>query len=128
VVSEWKFEKDAVDINTRDITNDSKGAQLDLSESTFFGLDNNQLCRWDMRDCRGIVQKLVGATESLVLQWTQGHQFPRGTNFQCFASTGDGSIVVESLDGKIRLYPKSCMRMAKIAFPGLGSDPVRRDI
>ncbi|RLM79996.1 hypothetical protein C2845_PM12G29360 [Panicum miliaceum] len=49
-----------------------------------------------------------------------GHQFSRGTNFQCFASTGDGSIVVGSVDGKIRLYSKSSMRMAKTAFPGLG--------
>jgi hypothetical protein len=35
--------------------------------------------------------------------------------------TGDGSIVVGSVDGKIRLYSKSSMRMAKTAFPGLGS-------
>ncbi|GJM90371.1 hypothetical protein PR202_ga06644 [Eleusine coracana subsp. coracana] len=118
VVSEWKFEKDGADINMRDITNDSKGAQLDPSESTFLGLDDNRLCRWDMRDRRGIVQNLASATESPVLQWTQGHQFSRGTNFQCFASTGDGSIVVGSLDGKIRLYSTTSMRMAKTAFPG----------
>ncbi|TYJ44224.1 hypothetical protein E1A91_A03G208200v1 [Gossypium mustelinum] len=58
---------------------------------------------------------------SPVLHWTQGHQFTRGTNFQCFASTGAGSIVVGSLDGKIRLYSKASMRQAKTAFPGLGS-------
>ncbi|WVZ77647.1 hypothetical protein U9M48_025492 [Paspalum notatum var. saurae] len=96
VVSEWKFEKDGADINMRDITNDSKGAQLDPSESTFLGLDDNRLCR--------------------------------GTNFQCFASTGDGSIVVGSLDGKIRLYSKSSMRMAKTAFPGLGSPITHVDV
>ncbi|PAN04331.1 hypothetical protein PAHAL_1G058900 [Panicum hallii] len=128
VVSEWRFEKDGADINMRDITNDSKGAQMDPSESTFLGLDDNRLCRWDMRDRRGIVQDLASATESPVLQWTQGHQFSRGTNFQCFASTGDGSIVVGSLDGKIRLYSKSSMRMAKTAFPGLGSPITHVDV
>ncbi|KAJ4913785.1 hypothetical protein Rs2_08406 [Raphanus sativus] len=50
-----------------------------------------------------------------------GHQFSRGTNFQCFATTGDGSIVVGSLDGKIRLYSSNTMRQAKTAFPGLGA-------
>jgi hypothetical protein len=128
VVSEWKFEKDGADINMRDITNDTKGAQLDPSESTFLGLDDNRLCRWDMRDRRGIVQNLASATESPVLQWSQGHQFSRGTNFQCFASTGDGSIVVGSLDGKIRLYSTSSMRMAKTAFPGLGSPITHVDV
>ncbi|OEL28165.1 Protein CYPRO4 [Dichanthelium oligosanthes] len=68
VVSEWKFEKDGADINMRDITNDSKGAQLDPSESTFLGLDDNRLCRWDMRDRRGIVQNLASATESPVTE------------------------------------------------------------
>lgn len=128
VVSEWKFEKDGADINMRDITNDTKSAQMDPSESTFLGLDDNRLCRWDMRDRRGIVQNLASATESPVLHWTQGHQFSRGTNFQCFASTGDGSIVVGSLDGKIRLYSKSSMRMAKTAFPGLGSPITHVDV
>ncbi|RZS02709.1 hypothetical protein BHM03_00032791 [Ensete ventricosum] len=128
VVTEWKFEKDGTDITMRDIANDSKGAQLDPSESTFLGLDDNRLCRWDMRDRRGIVQNLASAMESPVLQWTQGHQFSRGTNFQCFASTGDGSIVVGSLDGKIRLYSKSSMRMAKTAFPGLGSPVTHVDV
>ncbi|KAJ0984944.1 hypothetical protein J5N97_003300 [Dioscorea zingiberensis] len=128
VVTEWKFEKDGTDITMRDITNDSKGAQLDPSESTFLGLDDNRLCRWDMRDRGGIVQNLANSMESPVLQWTQGHQFSRGTNFQCFASTGDGSIVVGSIDGKIRLYSKSSMRMAKTAFPGLGSPITHVDV
>ncbi|KAG0472010.1 hypothetical protein HPP92_016556 [Vanilla planifolia] len=128
VVTEWKFEKDGADINMRDITNDSKGAQLDPSESTFLGLDDNTLCRWDMRDHKGMVQNIANSRESPVLQWTQGHQFTRGTNFQCFATTGDGSIVVGSLDGKIRLYSKSSMRMAKTAFPGLGSPITHVDV
>ncbi|KAG6402489.1 hypothetical protein SASPL_134685 [Salvia splendens] len=119
IVSEWKFEKDGADISMRDITNDNKGAQMDPSGSTFLGLDDNRLCRWDMRDRRGMVQDIVNESTP-VLNWTQGHQFSRGTNFQCFATTGDGSIVVGSLDGKIRLYSISSMRQAKTAFPGLG--------
>ncbi|KAF5444382.1 hypothetical protein F2P56_036864 [Juglans regia] len=127
IVTEWKFEKDGADITMRDITNDTKGSQLDPSESTFLGLDDNKLCQWDMRDRRGMVQNIAMAN-SPVLHWTQGHQFSRGTNFQCFATTGDGSIVVGSLDGKIRLYSKSSMRQAKTAFPGLGSPVTNVDV
>lgn len=127
VVTEWKFEKDGTDITMKDITNDTKGSQLDPSESTFLGLDDNRLCQWDMRDKKGIVQTLAN-TSSPVLNWSQGHQFSRGTNFQCFATTGDGSIVVGSLDGKIRLYSKTSMRQAKTAFPGLGSPITHVDV
>lgn len=127
VVTEWKFEKDGTDITMRDITNDSKGAQLDPSGSTFLGLDDNRLCRWDMRDRKGMVQDLASANAP-ILNWNQGHQFSRGTNFQCFASTGDGSIVVGSLDGKIRLYSINSMRQAKTAFPGLGSPITHVDV
>ncbi|KAF8013698.1 hypothetical protein BT93_I1534 [Corymbia citriodora subsp. variegata] len=127
IVTEWKFEKDGADITMRDITNDTKGSQLDPSESTFLGLDDNRLCQWDMRDRRGIVQN-IASSNSPVLHWTQGHQFSRGTNFQCFATTGDGSIVVGSIDGKIRLYSKTSMRQAKTAFPGLGSPITHVDV
>ncbi|XP_027346987.1 protein CYPRO4 [Abrus precatorius] len=127
IVTEWKFEKDGADITMRDITNDTKGSQLDPSESTFLGLDDNRLCQWDMRDRKGMVQNIATAS-SPVLHWNQGHQFSRGTNFQCFATTGDGSIVVGSLDGKIRLYSKTSMRQAKTAFPGLGSPITSVDV
>ncbi|XWS14694.1 hypothetical protein CRYUN_Cryun35bG0031300 [Craigia yunnanensis] len=126
IVTEWKFGKDGTDITMRDITNDSKGAQLDPSGATFLGLDDNRLCRWDMRDRNGMVQNL--ATTTPVLNWAEGHQFSRGTNFQCFATTGDGSIVVGSLDGKIRLYSTNSMRQAKTAFPGLGSPITHVDV
>ncbi|KAG5010765.1 hypothetical protein JHK87_019280 [Glycine soja] len=128
IVTEWKFGKDGADLTMRDITNDTKGSQLDPSESTFLGLDDNRLCQWDMRDRKGIVQNIATASSSPVLHWSQGHQFSRGTNFQCFATTGDGSIVVGSLDGKIRLYSKTSMRMAKTAFPGLGSPITSVDV
>ncbi|KAL5541092.1 hypothetical protein UlMin_043378 [Ulmus minor] len=127
IVTQWKFEKDGTDITMRDITNDTKGSQLDPSESTFLGLDDNRLCQWDMRDRRGIVQN-IATSNSPVLHWSQGHQFSRGTNFQCFATTGDGSIVVGSIDGKIRLYSKTSMRQAKTAFPGLGSPITHVDV
>ncbi|MBA0640993.1 hypothetical protein Goklo_025590 [Gossypium klotzschianum] len=127
IVTEWKFEKDGADITMRDITNDTKGSQLDPSESTFLGLDDNRLCQWDMRDRKGMVQN-IATSGSPVLHWSQGHQFSRGTNFQCFASTGDGSIVVGSLDGKIRLYSKTSMRQAKTAFPGLGAPITHVDV
>lgn len=127
IVTEWKFEKDGADITMRDITNDTKGSQLDPSESTFLGLDDNRLCQWDMREKKGMVQNIAGSG-SPVLHWSQGHQFSRGTNFQCFATTGDGSIVVGSVDGKIRLYSKTSMRMAKTAFPGLGSPITSVDV
>ncbi|KAK1395784.1 Vacuolar import/degradation [Heracleum sosnowskyi] len=126
VVTEWKFEKDGTDITMRDVTNDSKGAQIEQG-STFLGLDDNRLCRWDMRDRYGMVQDLTDANTP-VLNWAQGHQFSRGTNFQCFATTGDGSIVVGSLDGKIRLYSNSSMRQAKTAFPGLGMPITHVDV
>ncbi|CAI0556948.1 unnamed protein product [Linum tenue] len=128
IVTEWKFEKDGTEITMRDITNDNKGSQLDPSESTFLGLDDNRLCQWDMRDKSGIVQTIGKASDSPVLQWSEGHQFSRGTNFQCFASTGDGSIVVGSLDGKIRLYSRRSLRQAKTAFPGLGSPITHVDV
>ncbi|KAJ1397394.1 WD40/YVTN repeat-like-containing domain superfamily [Sesbania bispinosa] len=131
VVTEWKFGKDGTEITMRDITNDSKGAQMDPSGSTFLGLDDNRLCRWDMRDRHGIVQNLADSNaggDTPVLNWAQGHQFSRGTNFQCFATTGDGSIVVGSLDGKIRLYSINSMRQAKTAFPGLGSPITHVDV
>ncbi|XP_058221061.1 protein CYPRO4-like [Rhododendron vialii] len=127
IVTEWKFGKDGTDITMRDIANDNKGAQMDPSGSTFLGLDDNRLCRWDMRDRNGIVQDLATASAP-VLNWTQGHQFSRGTNFQCFATTGDGSIVVGSIDGKIRLYSTNSMRQAKTAFPGLGSPITHVDV
>ncbi|CAN6480158.1 unnamed protein product [Victoria cruziana] len=124
VVTEWKFAKDNTEITMRDITNDSKGAQLDPSGSTFLGLDDRRLCRWDMRDRNGVVQQLDGP----VLNWADGHQFASNTKFLCFATTGDGCIVVGSADGKIRLYSDRSMRMAKTAFPGLGSPITHVDV
>ncbi|KAF5727254.1 hypothetical protein HS088_TW22G00943 [Tripterygium wilfordii] len=70
IVIEWKFGKDGTEITMNDnydITNDTKGSQLDSSESTFLGLDDNRLCQWDMRDRRGMVQN-IASSNSPVLQ------------------------------------------------------------
>lgn len=123
-VANWQFGKDGTPITMLDVTNDSKSSQLDATSSTFLGLDTNRLVRWDMRDRYGIVQEI----DSPVLNWTEGHQFARGTNFQCFATTGDGSVVVGSRDGKVRLYGTTSMRQAKTAFPGLGSPITHVDV
>ena len=123
-VANWQFGKDGTPITMLDVTNDTKASQLDASASTFLGLDTNRLVRWDMRDRYGIVQEI----DSPVLNWTEGHNFSRGTNFQCFASAGDGSVVVGSKDGKVRLYGTTSMRQAKTAFPGLGSPITHVDV
>lgn len=122
VVSTWQFQKDGTPISMKDIASTSKESQLDPGEFSFLGLDDNRLCRWDMREKSGIVQ------ESPVLSWAEGHQFSRGTNFSCFAATGDGAIAVGSRDGKVRLYSTTTMRVAKTAFPGLGSPITHIDV
>ena len=50
-----------------------------------------------------------------------GVQFSRGTNFTCFATAGNGSIVVGSKDGKVRLYGTTSMRMVSIVVNWLAS-------
>ncbi|KAF2321188.1 hypothetical protein GH714_035212 [Hevea brasiliensis] len=101
IVTGWKFGKDGTEITMRDITNDTKGSQLDPSESTFLGLDDNRLCQWDIRDKKGIVQSIGG--ESPVCIGVRASVLKR-TNFQCFASTGDGSIVVGHLMARLDTY------------------------
>lgn len=128
VVANWQFQKDGTPITMRDITGESKSAQLDSSRSTFLGLDDNRLCRWDMRDRQGLVQDLAFSAESPVLNWSEGHQFAQRTNFQCFATAGSGAIAVGSKDGKVRLYGTTSMRQAKTAFPGLGSPITHIDV
>nr|GFA73545.1 protein CYPRO4 [Tanacetum cinerariifolium] len=59
IVTEWKFKKDEIEIAMRDITNNTKGSQLDCSRCTFTGLDDDRLSQWYMRDWRGMVLKIV---------------------------------------------------------------------
>jgi hypothetical protein len=39
-----------------DIAHDHKAAQLEDGTNTLLGLDANRLCKWDLRDPRGVVQ------------------------------------------------------------------------
>lgn len=121
VVSEWTFQKDGVEIPIRDIATDSKSAQFEES-STFLGLDVNRLCRWDLRDRRGVVQ------ESPVVEYKGGKDFARGTNFSCMAASGDGYVVVGSKDGKVRLYNNKTLTQAKTSIPSLGSPITAVDV
>lgn len=43
-----------VEIPMDEITHESRDAQLD-DRSTFLGLAKNRLCKWDLRDARGVV-------------------------------------------------------------------------
>ncbi|KAB2602896.1 protein CYPRO4-like [Pyrus ussuriensis x Pyrus communis] len=67
IVSEWKFQKDGTYITMRDIIYDTKGSELDLSESTFLGLDDNMLCKWDMYDHAGMVQNIANVNSPIRL-------------------------------------------------------------
>eukprot|EP00879_Flechtneria_rotunda_P026492 GHRR01028249.1.p1 GENE.GHRR01028249.1~~GHRR01028249.1.p1 ORF type:complete len:452 (+),score=188.52 GHRR01028249.1:1096-2451(+) len=118
VVSEWTFQKDEVDIPQADIAHDHKASQLEDGANTLLGLDANRLCKWDLRDPRGVVQEAGDA--SPIVQWTGGKDFARGTNFSCMATSGAGHVVVGSKDGKIRLYSSKTLTQAKTSIPGLG--------
>ena len=123
VVSEWGCVKDGVSIPMSDIQCDTKSSQME-ARSTFLGLDDNRLVRWDMRLAGGVAQEMASPT----LGYKDGHDFARGTKFRCMATTGDGCIAVGSDDGKIRLYSDSSMRQAKTSFPGLGSPITAIDV
>eukprot|EP00887_Chlorella_sp_A99_P003933 scaffold11.g3933.t1 len=114
VVSEWSFQKDGVDVPIKDITTDTKAAQLE-DRSTFLGLDANRLARWDLRDPHGVEMASPAA-----LSYVAGKDYARGTKFSCMATSGDGYVVVGSDDGKIRLYSEKTLTQAKTAIPGLG--------
>lgn len=128
VVSTWKFEKDGVDIPMLDIAHDHKAGQLEQRD-TFVSLDANRLCRWDMRDKRGVVQTSDDAATPQGLGWADGKDYSRGTNFTCMATSGSGFVAVGSRDGKIRLYPGAKMdRAAMTSIPGLGAPITAIDV
>nr|GEW63498.1 hypothetical protein [Tanacetum cinerariifolium] len=95
-LTEVRRRTNEIEIAMRDITNNTKGLQLDCSRCTFTGLDDDRLSQW-------------------------------GTNFQCFATTRDGEIVVGSLDGKIYNSKQCIYRFANAysigyQFPSEGID------
>ncbi|GFH10605.1 VID27 domain-containing protein [Haematococcus lacustris] len=106
----------------KDIVHDDKAGQLD-DRSTFLGLDNNRLCKWDLRDPNGVVN-----TTPVVQYCPGGKDYSRGTNFQCMATSGDGFVAVGSKDGKVRLYDGKKMTQAKTAIPGLGAPITAIDV
>ena len=123
VVSAWKCQKDEVDIPMADICTDSKEAQL-TTDSTFMGIDDHRLVRWDMRAREGAVADL----SSPVLLYAAGKDFARGTGFTCMATTGSGDVVVGGRDGKVRLYSQSALGQAKTSFPGIGAPITHIDV
>eukprot|EP00197_Chlamydomonas_leiostraca_P013127 CAMPEP_0202869760 /NCGR_PEP_ID=MMETSP1391-20130828/12913_1 /ASSEMBLY_ACC=CAM_ASM_000867 /TAXON_ID=1034604 /ORGANISM="Chlamydomonas leiostraca, Strain SAG 11-49" /LENGTH=578 /DNA_ID=CAMNT_0049550119 /DNA_START=147 /DNA_END=1883 /DNA_ORIENTATION=+ len=121
IVSTWTFQKDNVEIPMLDIHHDTKSGQLE-ERSTFMGLDKNRLCRWDLRDARGVVQ------ESPIVQWTGGKDYSRGTNFTCMATSGDGYVAVGAQDGCVRMYSSKSLTRANTAIPGLGAPITAIDV
>ena len=117
VVAEWDFQKNGVEVPMKDIIEETKAAPSE-DRSTFLGLDSNRLCRWDMRDPKGVVQEM---SNNPVVEFLTGKDYARGTKFTCMASSGDGSVAVGSEDGKVRLYSnKLTLTRASTAFPSLG--------
>ncbi|KAG2485820.1 hypothetical protein HYH03_015530 [Edaphochlamys debaryana] len=122
VVSTFKFTKDEAEIPIADIVSDYKAAQME-EHSQFLGIDNNRLCRWDIRDKRGVVQE-----SPAVMSWVGGKDYSRGTNFTCMATSGDGFVAVGSKDGRIRLYSSKTLTQAKTSIPGLGAPITHIDV
>jgi hypothetical protein len=56
-----------------DIAHDHKAAQLEDGTNTLLGLDANRLCKWDLRDPRGVVQVSAAAAAAGVAS-CQCHQ------------------------------------------------------
>ncbi|GMH32189.1 hypothetical protein BSKO_00023 [Bryopsis sp. KO-2023] len=125
VVSEWKFEKDGVEVPMADIATRCKGAQNE-DDATLLSLDKNRLCRWDMRDPSGVVEDL---SKDAVLDYVTGKDYSKGTNFSCMATAGDGSVAVGSSDGKVRLYnDNQKLTRASTAFPAVAAKVTALDV
>jgi WD40 repeat protein len=122
IVSTFTFQKDAVTIPIKDIVADTKSSQMEEA-STFLGLDRSRLCRWDLREARGVVQE-----SPVVVTYTGGKDYSRGTNFTCMATSGEGYVAVGSQDGKIRLYSNKTLTRANTAIPGLGAPITSIDV
>lgn len=123
VVQEWNFKKDDVDIPMTDIVPETKNAPAE-DRTTFLSFDTNRICRWDTRDPSGVVQSY-----SPELDYVSGKDYSKNTNFTCMATTGDGSVVVGSKDGKVRLYSnKLSLKKASTAFPGIGTPITHIDV
>ena len=130
VVSEWSFQKDGVEVPMDDLANESRGAQLD-GRSTFLGLASNRLVKWDMRTREGMVNSSSPSSPSAsspVVEWAGGKDYARGTRFSCLATAGDGSCVVGSADGQVRLFSDRSLSRAATSLPGLGAAVTSVDV
>jgi len=123
IINTFTFNKDGADIPIQDIVHESKAGQMEES-NTFLGLDNNRLCRWDIRDPSGV----VSASPLVHYDESRGKDFARGTNFTCMATSGSGWVAVGSKDGKVRLYNDKSLKQAKTAIPGLGAPITAIDV
>ncbi|GLC40409.1 hypothetical protein PLESTM_001059600 [Pleodorina starrii] len=122
IVSTFNFQKDSVDIPIVEIASEYKAAQTE-DHSQFLGLDPNRICRWDLRDKKGVVQ-----ASPAVLDYVSGKDYSRGTNFTCMATSGDGFVAVGSHDGRVRLYNSRVLTQAKTSIPGLGAPITSIDV
>ncbi|GLC70451.1 hypothetical protein PLESTF_000974900 [Pleodorina starrii] len=122
IVSTFNFQKDSVDIPIVEIASEYKAAQTE-DHSQFLGLDQNRICRWDLRDKKGVVQ-----ASPAVLDYVSGKDYSRGTNFTCMATSGDGFVAVGSHDGRVRLYNSRVLTQAKTSIPGLGAPITSIDV
>lgn len=66
VVSEWGFQKDGVDVDMRDVANETKAAQLD-DRNTFLGIGQNRWAHASADSCPPFAGLMA-----LVLRRSQG--------------------------------------------------------
>ncbi|KAK9809508.1 hypothetical protein WJX73_005682 [Symbiochloris irregularis] len=118
MVTHWSFRRQDKAVEVADICSSSAQAQLD-NTSTFLGIGASSLVRWDKRVSQG---RPVQTTADLqpVVQWAEGRDYGRGTEFTCLASSGHGYVVVGSRDGQLRMYNEATLLRAQTQLPSLG--------
>ena len=80
VVNEWTFQKDGVDVEMRDISNDTKSAQLD-SRDTFLGVGQNRyklVCCPSRVYCHSGRASMMCWSDSLAWHASEGQSSCRG--------------------------------------------------
>lgn len=86
------------------------GLQID---STFFGLGENHISKWDARTPQGVVD----ASQPVAPEYLDGNYYSSHKQFTCMATTGKGDLAVGSKDGSIRLYDIRDLSKAKTVSP-----------
>ncbi|KAI3429615.1 hypothetical protein D9Q98_005701 [Chlorella vulgaris] len=116
VISEWKFQKDTVDVAMKDMAGKDKAA-AQHDGSVFLALGASRLAVWDMKTKGGVVSEQMATP---VLSYAGGKDYAAGVKFSCMATSGDGYVVVGADDGKVRLYSEKTLTQAKTSIPGMG--------